>query len=82
MIDAAPVQLQHIERVRGMGCSICRIQTLIEELLQQADLQALERLLKSAATVIGHRQLDAGRIARIEARHRPQQQRRILGGLR
>jgi hypothetical protein len=57
------------------------IQPGVEKFLQHADLQSLERLPERGA-VIGHRQLDAGGIALIEARHRSQQQRRILGAAR
>ena len=64
-----------------MRCSISRIEARIEEFLQHPDLQSLERLLERGA-VVGHRQLDAGGIALIEAGHRTQQQRRILGAAR
>ena len=66
LLEHRALRAQHLER-RADALFDLGIEPRIEELLQQADLQALERLLERRA-VVGHRQLDAGGIALIEAR--------------
>src|SRR6185312_5284331 len=53
------------------------VEPLVEELLQQADLQSLQRRLQGAE-VVGDVPLDTGGIVWIESSHGTQQQRRIL----
>ena len=52
----------------------------VEELAQQADLQALERRVEERR-IVRHRRIDAGRVLRIESRHDLENRGRIRGAL-
>ena len=53
------------------------LEALVEEFFDDTDRQPFERITKRAG-VIRHGRLDASRILWVEARHRPEQQRRIF----
>ena len=58
-----------------------RLEAGIEEFLRQADALAGDRTAE-LCRIVRHRQVGGGRVARIETRHRAQQQRRIFGAQR